>query len=101
MEHMISDFQQEGPDSTAWDSTAWDSAAAPYETGLYAVESRTYVGPDSKAWDSKDVIMTDFERGLRNSISSAFPSATMDGCLFHFCQATLIGFGRMDYRRLT
>ena len=33
--------------------------------------------------------MTDSERGLRNSISSAFPSATMDGCLFHFCQATL------------
>ena len=36
-----------------------------------------------------DVIMTDFERGLRNSLSSAFPSATIDGCLFHFCQATL------------
>ena len=26
--------------------------------------------------------MTDFERGLRNSLSSAFPSATIDGCLF-------------------
>ena len=36
-----------------------------------------------------DVIMTDFERGLRNSLYSAFLSATMDGCLFLFCQATL------------
>ena len=36
-----------------------------------------------------DVIMTDFERGLRNSLSSTFPSATIDGCLFHFCQANL------------
>ena len=33
--------------------------------------------------------MTDFERGLRNSLFSAFPSATIDGCLFHFCQAIL------------
>ena len=42
-----------------------------------------------KAIDSMDVIMTDFERGLRNSLSYAFPLATMDGCLFNFCQATL------------
>ena len=36
-----------------------------------------------------DVIMTDFERGLRNSLSSAFPSATVDDCLFHVCQVIL------------
>lgn len=36
-----------------------------------------------------DVIMSDFERALRNSLSSAFPTASMDGCHFHFCQAVL------------
>ena len=37
----------------------------------------------------RDFIMTDFERGLLNSLSSVFLSSTMDGCLFHFWQATL------------
>ena len=33
--------------------------------------------------------MTDFERCLRNFLSSAFPSAIVDCCLFHFCQAVV------------
>ena len=38
---------------------------------------------------SPDTVMVDFEPALRKSISTAFPSASVDGCFFHFCQATL------------
>ena len=34
-------------------------------------------------------IMVDFEMALRNSLSQVFPSAVVDGCYFHFCQAVL------------
>lgn len=33
------------------------------------------------------VIISDYERGLRNSIRTVFPDAKMLGCWFHFCQA--------------
>ena len=38
---------------------------------------------------SPDTVMVDFEPALRRSISTAFPSASVDGCFFYFCQATL------------
>ena len=34
-----------------------------------------------------DVIMTDFELALLKALGDEFPSANVDGCLFHFCQA--------------
>ena len=36
---------------------------------------------------SPQTIMVDFEKALRNSLSQVFPSAVVDGCYFHFCQA--------------
>ena len=38
---------------------------------------------------SPDVIMVDFESGLRNALSQTFPSASIDGCAFHFAQAVI------------
>ena len=38
---------------------------------------------------SPQVIMSDFEKAIRNSLSQVFPSASVDGCYFHFCQAIL------------
>ena len=38
---------------------------------------------------SPDVIMVDFESGLRNFLSQTFPSASVDGCAFHFEQAVI------------
>ena len=35
------------------------------------------------------VIMVDFESGLRNALSQSFPSASVDGCAFHFAQAVI------------
>ena len=36
-----------------------------------------------------DTVVVDFEPALLKSISTAFPSASGDGCNFYFCQATL------------
>ena len=38
---------------------------------------------------SPQTIMVDFEKALRISLSQVFPSAVVDGCFFHFCQAVL------------
>lgn len=35
-----------------------------------------------------DVIMTDFETSLPNSIRSVYPQAKHVGCLFHYCQVS-------------
>lgn len=32
-------------------------------------------------------MMTDFERGLRNSIKSVYPNVILRGCWFHYCSA--------------
>ena len=36
-----------------------------------------------------DNIMVDFELGLRNALSRAFPATKIDGCYFHFCQSLM------------
>lgn len=38
---------------------------------------------------SPEHIMCDYERGLRNSLQSNFPTAVIDGCYFHFPQALM------------
>ena len=44
------------------------------------------------------VLMLDFEQALRSSLSSTFPSALVDGCHFHFCQAVLRNLYNLGYK---
>lgn len=34
-----------------------------------------------------NLIMTDFENGLRKAIKQVYPKATLKGCWFHYCSA--------------
>ena len=43
-------------------------------------------------------MMMDFEQALRSSLSSTFPSALVDGCHFHFCQAVLRNLYSLGYK---
>ena len=40
----------------------------------------------------------DFEQALRSYLSSTFPSALVDGCHFHFCQAVLRNLYSLGYK---
>lgn len=33
-----------------------------------------------------EIILTDYERALYNSLEAAYPTATVHGCFFHFAQ---------------
>ena len=44
-------------------------------------------------------IMCDYERGLRNSLESNFPTAHIDGCFFHFPQALMRKIQSLGHKR--
>ncbi|XP_063683673.1 uncharacterized protein LOC134818169 [Bolinopsis microptera] len=42
--------------------------------------------------------MVDYELALRNALSATFPSAQVDGCYFHLCQAVMRAVQRLGYK---
>jgi hypothetical protein len=45
--------------------------------------------------DRQRTVITDFERALQNAIRDQYPSATLKGCWFHYCQAVWRNFVKL------
>ena len=48
---------------------------------------------------SPETIMLDFELALKNALTLAFPSATLDNCFFHISQVVLEAVKRLGYKQ--
>ncbi|XP_074106301.1 uncharacterized protein LOC141532041 [Cotesia typhae] len=58
-----------------------NKSAHSYQTGLSYFKNQVALHIDPQ------IIITDFETGLKNPIRSVYPEAAHTGCYFHFCQA--------------
>lgn len=65
------------------------------DTALY---KEAFDALDALGTFAPDNIMVDFEPALRNALSQTFPSAHIDGCYFHFCQAVYRAVQRLGYK---
>ena len=45
-----------------------------------------------------ETIMVDNELALRNTLGASFPSVSVDGCFFHFCQGVVKNVNRLGYK---
>ena len=41
-----------------------------------------------------------YELALRNTLAASFPSSSVDGCFFHFCQAVMNAVKRLGYKEV-
>lgn len=74
---------------SSWQSSRTSSVGFPCIYVLLTHKSRgtylkAFIFLNSLLDSSPQVIMADFEKAIRNSLSQVFPSATVDGCYYHF-----------------
>ena len=48
-----------------------------------------------------ETMMVNYVLALWNTLGASFPSASVDGCFFHFCQAVVKNVNRLGYKRTT